>query len=156
MRTGFLVLKIYRKHPALPWWVYVPVCSPPEESAGSPPAWQGRHAWSDEITGLECGLRVVGGWGFCVQKHWSWKKKMKMKGIQASQWTGGKPQRKQLQDAPTGSRSWEACSLNLQPTPVCRGWKRSILVSKLGLPLYFKCLSIINATSNQYIPWLVL
>lgn len=69
---------------------------PLQESAGSLTAWQGRYAWYHEIMRLECGVWVVGGWGFCVQKHWSWKR-MKMKGAWASQWTVSKPQRKQLQ-----------------------------------------------------------
>lgn len=82
------------------WSSVVSLCShlfPQQESAGSLPAWQGTYAWYHEITRLECGVWVVGGWGFCVQKHKHWKR-MKMKGARASQWTGGKPQRKQLQD----------------------------------------------------------
>lgn len=82
------------------------------------------------------------------------KKEKKMKGIQASQWTGGKPQRKQLQDEPTGIRSWEACSLNLQAHRCAQRMKKE-RSRKTGLHLYFECLSLINATSNRYVHWLI-
>jgi hypothetical protein len=67
MGSGSLVLKIYRECPALLSQVYV-VAIPQQEPAGSLTAWQGRYAWHHEITELECGVRVVGGWGALCSK----------------------------------------------------------------------------------------
>lgn len=97
MGIGFLVLKNIQRVSCSSVGSLCSCLFPLQESAGSLPAWQGTYSWHHEITGLECRVGVAGGWGFCVQKPQG-RKRMKMKGAQASQWRGDKPQRKQLQD----------------------------------------------------------
>lgn len=81
---------------------------------------------------------------------------MKMKGAGASQWMGGKPQRKQLQDQPTGVHS--SGRLEHQPSlpSQCTETKREGPFYKISLHFYFRCISLIKATSSQCRPWLIL
>lgn len=101
MRSEVLLWKIYREHPAPLRWVYVPVCSPCKSQQA---AWP--HGRGDTPGTMRSrGWNVQFGWwedGGPVFKSTRAGKKMKMKRAWASQWTKGKPQRKQLQDLPTG------------------------------------------------------
>lgn len=77
MGTGFLVLKIYREHPALLRWVYVPVCSPVQSQRaacrhgrGDTPGTMRSRGWNVEFGRWEDGGSVFKSTG--AGEEWKW------------------------------------------------------------------------------------
>lgn len=88
---------------------------PLQESAGSLPAWQGSWARYCEITGLECGVWVVGGWGVLCSKAWERagkERKWEENGLPRGQEASHKENR--FGTSPQALAHGDICSINLQ------------------------------------------
>lgn len=152
MRTGFLVLKIYREHPALAGEFMFP-SAPPARVSRQPAGMAGelcRVPWDHEA-----GMWRLGGWrmGVLCSKALELEKNENERSV-------GSPADRRQATKKTASGlahrlSWGVWSIGLQSHHSVQRISKE-LCTKEGFIFISGVISLTNATSNHYLHWLIL